>query len=111
VIPKQAAAEESGRQSSNRSEVTREEEGEDQDVKTRGRCNAHSMKGMNGPMKKILFALMLALPLSWSFAALAEDAPAAGGDAAKTDADKKPAKKSKKKKKADEKKEEAPKAQ
>jgi hypothetical protein len=65
-------------------------------------------------MKKILFAMMLAIPLSWSMAAIAEDAPAAGGDA-KADADKKPEKKSKKKKKGgdekkEEKKEDAPKA-
>ena len=61
-------------------------------------------------MKKILFALMLALPLSWSFAAFAEDAPApaAGGEEKKEEKkdDKKKGKKGKK-----EKKEEAPKAQ
>ncbi len=64
-------------------------------------------------MKKILFALMLALPLSWSFAAIAQDAPAAGGDAPKAEGEKKPEKKGKHKKakKGEEKKEEAPKAQ
>jgi ribosomal protein L12E/L44/L45/RPP1/RPP2 len=58
-------------------------------------------------MKKILFALMLALPLSWSFAAIAQDAPA-GGDAPKAEGEKKPEKKKGGKKKKD-KKEEAPK--
>jgi hypothetical protein len=35
-------------------------------------------------MRKILFAVALALPVSWSLAAFAEDAPAAPADA-KTD--------------------------
>jgi hypothetical protein len=59
-------------------------------------------------MKKILFAMLLAIPLSWSFAAIAQDAPA-GGDAPKAEGEKKE-KKGKHKKKKDEKKEEAPKA-
>jgi hypothetical protein len=65
-------------------------------------------------MKKILFALMVAVPLSWSLAAIAQDAPAAGGDAPKADADKKPEKKEGKKgkkKKADKKDGDAPKAE
>jgi len=64
-------------------------------------------------MKKILFALMVAIPLSWSLAAVAQETPAAGGEAPKAEAEKKPEKKEGKKgkKKKGEKKEEAPKAE
>jgi hypothetical protein len=63
-------------------------------------------------MKKFLFAVMLALPLSWSIAAFAEDAPApAGGDAEKKADDGAKKEKKGKGKKKKEKKEEAPKTE
>ncbi len=60
-------------------------------------------------MKKVLFALMLAIPMAWSFAAFAQEAapaPAEGGEAKKEEAKKEEGKKEGKKAKKGKKKKE-----